>query len=125
LDPRQTAILDWVKRANHLRAGIAVIISSTGACCGPGGSAALQNATSDRARSPGAVRHLASAERTDRNSSGQLWRFAESLRVELEGQGNRLMRICLGEQRQEQEVELPRAVDIKMEPRSLCLMELR
>jgi hypothetical protein len=49
----------------------------------------------------------------------------ESPRVELEGQGNRLIGIYLGEQRQEQEVELPRALDIKMEPRSLCLMELR
>ncbi len=49
----------------------------------------------------------------------------ESPRVELEGQGTKKMTIYLDGQKNEQEAELPRAVDIAMAPRSLCLIELQ
>jgi hypothetical protein len=49
----------------------------------------------------------------------------ESPRVELEGQGSKKLVLYIGDRKEERDVELPGVVDIPMEPRSLCLIELQ
>jgi len=124
--PDQAAILDWVKRVNHLRAGIARDYLVYGRMMRPWRVSGITERDFGWGKEP--LVQSATWQAPDGRIGIVLANFGdlpESPRVELEGQGNRLIGIYLGEQRQEQEVELPRAVDIKMEPRSLCLMELR
>jgi hypothetical protein len=49
----------------------------------------------------------------------------ESPRVELEAQGSKKLVLYIGDRKEERDVELPSVVDIQMEPRSLCLIELK
>ena len=49
----------------------------------------------------------------------------ESPRVELEGHGTRKLTLHLDGQKTERDAELPTVLDFKMEPRSLCLIEVR
>ena len=49
----------------------------------------------------------------------------ETPRVELEGEGNKKLVIYYGDQKKEQDLELPSVLDIVMEPRSIDLIEVR
>jgi len=49
----------------------------------------------------------------------------ESPRVELEGRGTKRLTMNLDGQKTERDVELPNAIDVQMQPRSLCLIELK
>jgi hypothetical protein len=49
----------------------------------------------------------------------------ESPRVELEGEGTRRLILYVDDRQEERLVHLPTVIDIQMEPRSLCLVELR
>src|SRR5208283_1742578 len=49
----------------------------------------------------------------------------ESPRVELEGQGSRKLLLIIDDRKEVRDVQLPGVVDITMQPRSLCLLELQ
>lgn len=49
----------------------------------------------------------------------------ESPRVELEGRETKKLILYIGNRKEEWSVELPSVVDIEMEPRSVCLIEVR
>jgi hypothetical protein len=49
----------------------------------------------------------------------------ESPRVEVPGEGNRNLVLDVDGQKEVREVKLPAVVDIPMQPRSLCLIELK
>jgi hypothetical protein len=49
----------------------------------------------------------------------------ETPRVELEGAGVKKLVIYAGDQRKEQDLELPGVLDVVMEPRSIYLIEVR
>jgi hypothetical protein len=124
--PDQAAILDWAKRGSHFRGGVARDYLVYGRMLRPW----TVSGVSQRDFGWGAEPLVQSAtwQAPDGRIGVVLANYGdlpESPRVELEGRGNRKLTIYLGEQKKEQETELPRAVDIKMEPRSLCLIELR
>jgi hypothetical protein len=123
--PDQTAILDWVKRTNHLR-GITRDYLGYGRMLRPWRISGVTERNFEWGKEPPV--QSATWQAANGRIGIALANFGdlpESPRVELEDQGNRLMGTYLGEKRQEQEVELPPAVDIKMNLSSLCLMDLR
>ena len=49
----------------------------------------------------------------------------ETPRVELEGEGNKKLVIYNGDQKKEQDLELPGVIEMVMDPRSIYLIEVR
>jgi hypothetical protein len=49
----------------------------------------------------------------------------ETPRVELEGEENKKLVIYNGDQKKDQDLELPGVLDVVMEPRSIYLIEVR
>ena len=124
--PDQAAILDWAKRINHFRAGVARDYLVYGRMLRPW---AVSGVT-ERDFGWGKERLVQSA--TWRAPDGRigvvLANYAdlpESPRVELEAQGSKKLVLYIGDRKEERDVELPSVVDIPMQPRSLCLLELQ
>ncbi|HEY1896465.1 MAG TPA: hypothetical protein VGG62_09355, partial [Terracidiphilus sp.] len=51
--------------------------------------------------------------------------LGESPRVELRGQGSKTLVLNIDGQQSERKVQLPMVIDVDMQPRSLCLIELK
>jgi hypothetical protein len=124
--PDQAAILDWAKRANHFRAGIArdylvygrmlrpwTVGNVTFRDLGWGKEPLVQSATWQAADSRIGVVLANCAD------------LGESPRVELRGQGNKTIALNIDGQQSERTVQLPSVIDVDMQPRSLTLIEVK
>jgi hypothetical protein len=124
--PDQGAILDWAKRTNHFRAGVArdylvfgrmlrpwTISNVTGRDFGWGKEPLVQSATWQAADGRIGVVLANCAD------------LGESPRVELRGHGNKTLVLNIDGQQSERNVLLPSVIDIEMQPRSLSLIEVR
>jgi hypothetical protein len=124
--PDQAAFIDWTKRVSRFRAGIARDYLVYGRMLRPWTVSGVS--VRDYGWGPEAVVQSATWQAPDGRIGVVLANFGdlpESPRVEMEGQGAKKLAIYLDGQKTGQDAELPRAVDIKMEPRSLCLIELQ
>jgi len=124
--PDQAAILDWAKRINHFRAGVARDYLVYGRMLRPW----TVSGVTERDFGWGKERLVQSAtwQAPDGRIGVVLANYAdlpESPRVELEAQGSKKLVLYIGDRKEERDVELPSVVDIQMEPRSLCLIELQ
>jgi len=124
--PDQAAILDWAKRTNHFRAGIARDYLVYGRMLPPwpvgnvtlrdfgwGKEPLVQSATWQAA--DGRI-GIALANVADQG---------ESPRVELRGKGNKTLALSIDGQQSKRSVELPSVIDIDMQPRSVSLIEVK
>ncbi len=122
--PDQRAILDWAKRLNHFRSGIArdflifgrmlrpwKVSNVTERDFGWGNEPLVQSATW---QAPDGRIGIVLANYAD---------LGETPRVELEGHGAKHLALYIDGQRTERRVQLPSVVDIEMQPRSICLIE--
>jgi hypothetical protein len=124
--PDQAAILDWAKRTNHFRAGIARDFLVYGRMLRPwtvgnvtlrdfgwGKEPLVQSATWQAADGRIGVVLANCAD------------LGESPRVELRGQGKKALALNIDGQQNERTVHLPSVIDVDMQPRSLTLIEVR
>ncbi len=124
--PDQAAILDWAKRTNHFRAGIARDFLVYGRMLRPwtvgnvtlrdfgwGKEPLVQSATWQAADGRIGVVLANCAD------------LGESPRVELRGQGKKALALNIDGQQNERTVQLPSVIDVDMQPRSLTLIEVR
>jgi hypothetical protein len=124
--PDQGAILDWAKRTNHFRAGIArdylvygrmlppwTVSNVTRRDFGWGKEPLVQSATWQAA--DGRIGVVLA------NCADQ----GESPRVELRGQGNKTLALYIDGDQSERKVQLPCVIDVDMQPRSLGLIEVK
>jgi hypothetical protein len=124
--PDQTAILDWAKRMNHFRAGIArdylvygrmlrpwTVSNVTGRDFGWNKEPLVQSATWQAA--DGRIGVVLA------NCADQ----GESPRVELKGQGNKTLALYIDGEQSQRNVQLPSVIDIEMQPRSVSLIEVK
>ena len=124
--PDQAAILDWAKRANHFRAGIArdylvygrmlrpwTVGNVTFRDLGWGKEPLVQSATWQAADSRIGVVLANCAD------------LGESPRVELRGQGKKTIALNIDGQQSERTVQLPSVIDVDMQPHSLTLIEVK
>jgi hypothetical protein len=124
--PDQVAILDWAKRTNHFRAGIArdylvfgrmlppwTVSNVTLRDFGWGKEPLVQSATWQAADGRVGVVLANCAD------------LGESPRVELRGQGNKTLALNIDGQHSQRTVLLPTAIDIEMQPRSISLIEVK
>ncbi len=124
--PDQAAILDWAKRTNHFRAGIARDYLVYGRMLRPWTVSGITERDFGWGREP--LVQSATWQAEDGRIGVVLANVAdlpESPRVELEGQGSKKLVIYLDDQKEVHEVQLPHVVDIPMGPRSVCLIELQ
>jgi hypothetical protein len=123
--PDQAAILDWAKRINHFRAGVARDYLVFGRMLRPWTVSGVAERDFGWGREP--VVQSATWQAQDGRIGVVLANYGDlpaSPRLELEGQGNRKLLIVLDDQHESREVQLPSVVDLSMPPRSLCLLEL-
>ena len=124
--PDQSAIIDWVKRTNEFRAGIARDYLVFGRMLRPwkvshvtvrdfgwGAEPLVQSATW---QAPDGRVGIVLANYAD---------LGESLRVELQGSGNKHLATHIDGLVGERTAQLPSAIDIEMAPRSLALIEVK
>jgi hypothetical protein len=124
--PDQEAILDWAKRANHLRAGAArdylvfgrmlppwTVSNVTLRDFGWGKEPLVQSATWQAADGRVAVVLANCADQ------------GESPRIELKGVGTRTLSLDIDGQAVERKAQLPDVIDLDMQPRSLALIEVK
>ncbi len=124
--PDQAAILDWAKRTNHFRAGIARDYLVYGRMLRPwpvgnvtfrdfgwGKEPLVQSATWQAADGRIGVVLANCAD------------LGESPRVELRGQGSKTIALNIDGQQSERAVQFPSVIDIDMQPRSLTLIEVK
>jgi len=124
--PDQAAILDWAKRINHFRAGVARDYLVYGRMLRPWTVSSVTERDFGWGREP--LVQSATWQAPDGRIGVVLANYAdlpESPRVELEAQGSKKLVLYIGDRKEERDVELPSVVDIQMEPRSLCLIELQ
>lgn len=123
--PDQATVLDWTKRANQLRAGVAKdfliwgrmlrpyrVNSITHQDFGWGKEPLVQSATW---KAPDGRIGVVLANCTD---------LGETPQVELPGEGSKKLTLHIDGKRTDRTVQLPAVVDIEMTPLSLCLVEL-
>lgn len=123
--PDQNAILDWARRVNQFRSGVARDYLVYGRMLRPwkvgnvterdfgwGKEQIVQSATW---QSPDGRIAVVLANCAD---------LGESPRLELEGHGRRKLSLYIDGQQKEQDVELPAVLDFDMQPRSLILVEV-
>ena len=124
--PDQAALIDWAKRTSHFRGGVARDFLVYGRMQRPWKVGGVT--WHDYGWGPEPLVESATWQAQDGRIGVVLANYGDlpqSPRVELEGRGIKKLTINLDDQKQEQEAELPRAIDIQMEPRSLCLVELQ
>jgi hypothetical protein len=124
--PDQAAILDWVKRSNHFRAGIAHDYLVFGRMLRPWTVSGITQRDFGWGKEP--LVQSATWQAQDGRIGVVLANSAdlpESPRVELEGQGSKKLVLYVDDRKEMREVELPSVVDVPMAPRSLCLLELQ
>ncbi len=123
--PDQAAFLDWTRRVTHFRAGLARDYLVYGRMLRPW----KVNGVTWRDFGWGKEPAVASAtwQAQDGRVAVVLANYAclpENPQVELEGEGTKRFVIHLDDRKEEREVQLPSVIDIKLEPRSLCLIEV-
>jgi len=124
--PDQAAILDWAKRINHFRAGVARDYLIYGRMLRPWTVSGVSQRDFGWGMEPGVMSGTWQAP--DGRIGIVLANYAdlrESPRLELEGQGDKKSILHVGDQIKERVVELPTIIDLEMEPRSLCLVEVK
>jgi len=123
--PDQAAILDWAKRINHFRAGVAHDYLVYGRMLRPWTVSGVGERDFGWGKEP--LVQSATWQAPNGRIGVVLANYAdlpESPRVELEGQGSKKLVLEIDGQREVREVQLPNVVEIPMQPRSLCLLEL-
>lgn len=123
--PDQAAILDWTKRLNRFRAGIARDYLIYGRMLRPW---TVTNVT-ERDLGWGMEPLVPSAtwKAPDGRTGVVLANFAdlgESPRIEVQGEGNKNVTLYLDSEKTERTMQLPAVFDIDMGPRSICLIEV-
>jgi hypothetical protein len=124
--PDQAAFLDWTKRVSHFRAGVARDYLVYGRMLRPWTVSGVTKRDFGWGKEP--LVRSATWQAPDGRIGVVLANYAdlpESPRVELEGQGEKKLTVYLDDQKTERVVELPSAVDIDMQPRSVCLIEVK
>lgn len=123
--PDQSAVLDWAKRTNHFRAGIAKDYLVYGRMLRPW---TVSNVTS---RDFGIGKEPLVQSATWQAADGRIGIVlancadeGESPRVELRCQGSKTVSLFLDGHSSVRTMQLPGVIDIDMQPRSLCLIEL-
>jgi hypothetical protein len=124
--PDQSAVIDWAKRTNHFRTGIARDFLVYGRMLRP---FAVSNVTH---RDFGLGREPLVPSATWQAADGRIGVVlancadqGEVPRVELIGQGNQTITLHIDDQRTERNVQLPAVIDIEMQPRSLALIDVK
>ncbi len=123
--PDQAAFADWVKRASQFRSGVARDYLIYGRMLAPWRVTGIEQ--KDFGWGPEPIVHSSTWQSQGGAIGIVLANYgsvSESARVELEGHGAKKLIINLNGQKTERAVDLPEVVEIKMEPRSLCLVEL-
>jgi hypothetical protein len=124
--PDQAAILDWTKRANQLRAGIARDYLIFGRMQRP---YKINNVTHrDFGWGPEPLVQAATWKAQDGRIGVVLANYAdlgETPQIELEGKGKKHLSLYLDGEHTERQIDLPHVLNIDMQPRSLSLIELK
>jgi hypothetical protein len=125
--PDQAGILDWTRRITKFRTSIARDYLVYGRMLRPWKvSGVTERDYGWFGKEP--VVQSATWQAQDGRTAVVLANYGdleESPRVELEGRGTRRLIVDLDGRKTESDVELPSALDVKMQPRSLCLIELK
>jgi len=124
--PDQAAFLDWTKRASHFRSGVARDYLIYGRMLRPWKVSGVTLRDFGWGKEP--LVQSATWQAQDGRVGIVLANYAdlpETPRVELEGAGGKSVVIYAGDQRKEQNLDLPSVLDIVMEPRSIYLIEVR
>ena len=124
--PDQAAFLDWVKRVTRFRAGIARDYLVYGRMLRPWMVSGVTQRDFGWGKEP--LVRSTTWQAPDGRVGVVLANYAdlkESPRVELEGQGEKQLTLYIDGQKTERVVELPSVLDLEMEPRSLCLIEVK
>jgi hypothetical protein len=125
--PDQAGILDWTRRITKFRAGIGRDYLVYGRMLRPWKvSGVTERDYGWFGKEP--LVQSATWRAQDGRNAVVLANFAdleESPRVELEGRGTKRLIMDLDGEKTERDVELPSTLDVKMQPRSLCLVELK
>ena len=124
--PDQAAIIDWTKRIIKFRAEIARDYLVYGRMLRPWTVRGVTQRDFGWGKEP--LVQSATWQAQDGRTGVVLANYAnlpESPRVELEGRGTKRLTMNLDGQKTERDVELPNAIDVQMQPRSLCLIELK
>jgi len=124
--PDQAAILDWAKRSNHFRAGVARDYLVYGRMLRPWTVSGVTERDFGWGKEP--LVQSATWQALDGRIGVVLANYAdlpESPRVELEGQGSKKLVLYMDDRKEVREVRLPDVVDVQMPPRSLGLLELQ
>ena len=122
--PDQAAILDWAKRINHFRAGVAHDYLVYGRMLRPWAVSGVGERDFGWGKEP--LVQSATWQAPNGRIGVVLANYAdlpESPRVELEGQGSKKLVLDIDGQKEVREVQLPNVIEIPMQPRSLCLLE--
>ncbi len=124
--PDQSAILDWTKRANQLRAGIARDYLVYGRMLRPWQVSNVTTRDFGWGKEP--IVQTATWQAPDGRIGVVLANCAdlgESPRVELKGHGDKKLKLYIDGQHSERQMQFPATIDIDMLPRSLCLIEVK
>jgi hypothetical protein len=124
--PDQAAFLDWTRRAGHFRSGVARDYLIYGRMLRPWKVSGVTLRDFGWGKEP--LVQSATWQAQDGRVGIVLANYAdlpETPRVELEGAGGKSVVIYAGDQRKEQNLDLPSVLDIVMEPRSIYLIEVR
>jgi hypothetical protein len=123
--PDQNAILDWTKRLNAFRAGIASDYLIYGRMLRP------WKVTNVTERDFGWGKEPLAPSATWQAPDGRIGvvlanysDLGESPRVELQGSGSKKVRLHIDAVKTERVVQLPTVIDVDLEPRSICLIEV-
>lgn len=124
--PDQVAILDWARRTNKFRAGVARDYLVYGRMLPPWTVGNVTLRDFGWGREP--LVQSATWQAGDGRIAVVLANCAdqgESPRVELRGQGTKTLALNIDGLQSERSVQLPSAIDLEMEPRSIALIEVK
>jgi hypothetical protein len=123
--PDQSTFLDWAKRVNHFRAGLACDYLVFGKMLPP------WNVTNVTQRDFGWGKEPLVQSATWQAPDGRIAivlancaDLGESPRLELEGRGIRKLSLYFDDHQKKQDTELPGVLDLVMLPRSLAMIEV-
>lgn len=123
--PDQAAILDWAKRANQFRAGVARDYLIYGRMLRPWTVSGVTQRDFGWGREP--LVPSATWQSQDGRTATVLANAADlgaSIRVELPGSGPKEITLYLDGEEKQQSLELPAAINLELTPRSLCMIEI-
>ncbi|MGA3327206.1 MAG: DUF6259 domain-containing protein [Terriglobia bacterium] len=124
--PDQTAILDWAERTNRFRAGVARDYLIYGRMLRPWKVRGVGQRDFGWGKEP--TVQSATWQAPDGRVGVVLANYADSPetpQVELEGSGSKHLTLYTGDQKKELEMDFPTVLDVPMEPRSVCLIEVK